>query len=236
MSVEVIEPGLVLIKNAVSAADQIKHCRAAMECGNDPDFGFWEEKPDALPRWGLNSTTNRGRIYDRISRFPARFLQLCRQLVATSTSADAAMPPMEPTHMLLLYYAGFRGMGFHRDEGENDGTSDAPVVSVSFGNACTFGFKHQRDDEVRTVELESGDALLFGGPCRMMLHSVLQVHQGTKPHWLKSALPAEVRLNFTFRCAPEAVGREHTDFKFFKPGSRHRDRDRSAKHRLQDSR
>jgi hypothetical protein len=40
----------------------------------------------------------------------------------------------------------------------------------------------------------------------MLQHSVLSVKMGSSPHFLK--LGREVRLNFTFRDAPNILGRE----------------------------
>lgn len=73
------------------------------------------------------------------------------------------MPEMDPTHALMLFYTSDRGMGFHRDEGDNDGKGDEPVVSISLGNTSEFAVKHSRHEPARTVMLESGDAILFGG-------------------------------------------------------------------------
>ena len=108
-------------------------------------------------------------------------------------------------------------MGYHRDEGENDGHGDEPVVSISLGNSSEFAVKHTRDEPARTILLESGDAILFGGACRKILHSVVRVLPQTSPPWL-NGIVRDARLNFTFRCAPEALGRESTDFQYYLPG------------------
>jgi alkylated DNA repair dioxygenase AlkB len=59
---------------------------------------------------------------------------------------DPAMPDMDPTHLLTLYYAKERKMGWHRDEGSNDGKSEQPVVSLSVGNTCEFHVKHDEEE------------------------------------------------------------------------------------------
>lgn len=51
----------------------------------------------------------------------------------------------------------------------------------------------------------------------MILHSIRKVHRGTSPAWLDGTL-SDARLNFTFRCAPDAIGREATDFQYYIPG------------------
>jgi alkylated DNA repair dioxygenase AlkB len=210
--VTVLESGLVLIKGAVSPEEQVKMAAAAMSRGDLPDpQGFRNATGQ------LNSTKTRGRIYDAVTTFDGRFRELCQQVVHAARSADVSMPAMDPTHLLMLFYTSARGMGYHRDEGENDGQGDEPVVSVSLGNSSEFAVKHTRDEPPRTVLLESGDAILFGGACRKILHSVTQVHPQTSPPWL-NGIVRDARLNFTFRCAPEAIGRESTDFQYYIPG------------------
>jgi len=213
--IRVIEPGLVLIKRAVRPYAQTEMTKMAMKIGNDPETGFWEKDKESGTT-KLNSTRTRGRVYNRIGRFDDRYARMCRRLSALANGEDEEIPIMDPTHMLLLYYPSMKGIGFHRDEGENDGTGDLPIVSLSMGNACEFAFKHERGEAERSVRLESGDAILFGGPCRMILHSVKRIYAGTSPPYLREWIP-DARLNFTFRCTPEAIGRKDTEFRFFKP-------------------
>lgn len=129
------------------------------------------------------------------------------------------MPAMNPTHLLLLYYTTADGMYWHTDSDENDGDNDHPIVSVSLGNTCEFGIKLCGKPE-QTLMLErhssalfryilpfpiSGDVLIWGGPQRLLLHAVHRVRKGTTP----SFLPFEdARINFTFRDAPNVLGKE----------------------------
>merc|ERR1712217_72666 len=122
--------------------------------------------------------------------------------VHEAQTQDPHMPDMVPTHLLLLYYASDRGMGWHRDDDENDGIGDEPVVSLSVGDSCNFAIRHDPWDEARVVRLDSGDAILFGGPCRHILHAVTAVHVRTAP----SGMPAPGRFNLTYRSAPNILG------------------------------
>ncbi|GIL84065.1 hypothetical protein Vretimale_11035 [Volvox reticuliferus] len=55
-------------------------------------------------------------------------------------------------------------------------------------------------EEASTVRLESGDLLVFGGPGRMIFHSVSKVHPNTAPPELVRATGLRPgRLNLTFR-------------------------------------
>jgi hypothetical protein len=114
----------------------------------------------------------------------------------------------------------------------------APVVSISVGDACDFGYCDSRPEEadaalvalgggdkVKTLRLDSGDVLVFGGPSRMVYHgcvlrvecvptaarparsragpprirlsrSVTKVYPNRRP---KALVLAPGRLNLTFR-------------------------------------
>lgn len=208
-TISVLEPGLVHIRGALTQSDQEWLANVAFEEG-ERNGGFYEDRK-------LNSTRSRGRIYDTLARFPEGTREVCMTQVARACSADWAMPAMSPTHLLLLKYSTEKGMGFHRDNSENDGAGDFPVVSLSVGNTSVFAVKHERHSVEKTIVLESGDAVIFGGPCRQALHAVTQVFPNTAPCFLPRSF-VNARLNFTFRHAPEVLGREKM-FEFFKAGN-----------------
>lgn len=123
----------------------------------------------------------------------------------------------EATHLLLLYYALERKLGWHRDNGAIDGSSSLPVVSLSLGNACDFEMKHAEKDAVPAhlkLRLESGDVLLFGGAVRHALHTVSAIHPGTTP-------PALVALQEGVQraLAPPCQREEEKAASLPKPGS-----------------
>ena len=72
----------------------------------------------------------------------------------------------------------------------------SPVVSLSFGDECVFAIAPSRDAERTRTTLRSGDALVFGGPSRLVYHGVERVKSGTAPAAL-GMRPG--RLNLTFR-------------------------------------
>ena len=95
----VLESGLVLIKGAVSPEEQVEMAAATVRRGDLPDpHGF----RDAAGQ--LNSTKTRGRIYDAVTAFDGRFRELCQHVVRAARSADASMPEMDPTHLMMLFY------------------------------------------------------------------------------------------------------------------------------------
>jgi len=103
----------------------------ALGAGSDPHHGFWVTLPDGQK--ALNSDKGRGRIYDAIETFPEpnNIRDLCDTLVKAAQKRDDKMPSMQPTHLLLLYYATEEGMYWHSDSDKNDGDNNHPI-----GKSC----------------------------------------------------------------------------------------------------
>jgi alkylated DNA repair protein (DNA oxidative demethylase) len=93
-----------------------------------------------------------------------------------------------------LYAPGAR-LGLHQDGEE---PSDAPVVTISLGDTCTFRLADvdRRTGPFTDIDLRSGDLLVFGGTNRRIYHGVPKVFPDTAPDGL--GLPAG-RLSITVR-------------------------------------
>ena len=126
--------------------------------------------------------------------FPAWLGDLGRRAVAAAYGDDAAAG-YEPDVALVNRYDDGARMGMHQDRDER---SDAPVVSLSIGDTCTFRFGNTetRGRPYTDVELASGDLVVFGGPSRFAYHGVPKVQPGTgdPATGLRSG-----RLNITLR-------------------------------------
>jgi len=208
---QVICPGLVFFKGGLNRDDQIQLASYAEQVRD----GFYDIAENGERK--LNSATSRGRIYNAIDKYPdyLPLLDTCNRFAKLANEMDESMPEMNPSHLLLLQYTGTRGMGWHSDNGANDGDNDHPIVSISIGNACEFGYK--LGQSTHYVRLESGDVLVWGGSQRMMKHSIKCVYAKTSPSYLPVS---DVRLNFTFRDAPTVRGKED-QFKYYRPGDQY---------------
>jgi len=120
------------------------------------------------------------------------------------------MPTANPTHLTLLYYKGEEGMFWHKDDDENDGDDDNPVVLISLGNTCDFGLKV--DGVEVFAKFESGDVILFGGPQRLVEHCVGRLYPETCPDFLVPVI-GDARVSFIFVSAPKIIGRE-SEFRY----------------------
>ena len=101
--------------------------------------------------------------------------------------------PHPPDACLINFYGPGARMGMHQDKDEEE--FDAPVVSLSLGDAALFRYGGlSRRDPTRSVRLNSGDAIVFGGPARLIHHGVDRLVAGSS-----GLLPGGGRLNLTLR-------------------------------------
>jgi alkylated DNA repair protein (DNA oxidative demethylase) len=127
-----------------------------------------------------------------VKPLPADLVELSRRAVA---DAYGAGPRYEPDAVIANLYAPGAKLGLHQDGEE---PSDAPVVTISLGDTCTFRMAglDRRTGPFTDIELRSGDLLVFGGPNRRIYHGVPKVAVGTAPDGLD--LPPG-RLSITIR-------------------------------------
>lgn len=101
--------------------------------------------------------------------------------------------PHPPEACLVNVYGPKARMGLHQDMDEED--FNAPVLSLSLGETGLFRFGGlARQDPTRSIRLESGDALVFGGPSRLVFHGIDRLVPGTS-----TLLPEGGRINLTLR-------------------------------------
>lgn len=131
-----------------------------------------------------------------VKALPDDLIELARSAVGVTygESSEAALTYAPDAAIVNLYSPGAR-LGLHQDGEE---PSDAPVVTFSLGDTCTFRLAgvDRRSGPFTDVELRSGDLLVFGGPSRRIYHGVPKVVSGTAPEGL--GLPPG-RLSITVR-------------------------------------
>ena len=90
--------------------------------------------------------------------------------------------------LLNLYHDGGEGMSWHSDD-ERSLAPGAPILSMSFGAARKFSFRHKVSRETVSVFLENGCLLVMAGDTQAHWHHQLP----------KSAKVSSPRVNLTFR-------------------------------------
>ena len=147
-------------------------------------------------------------MYDRLSNYPSTHNNVYQRYIKKAREIDTNLPRCFPTHCLTNYYESSDGLLWHRDIYENDGDSDYTIFNLSIGAPATFGF--EIDDEKFSIEVCSGDGILFGGKCRFIKHAIEHVFIERTPSWMN--MPG--RLSYTFRDSKSMFGREE-EFKTF---------------------
>eukprot|EP01061_Rhynchopus_euleeides_P011727 TRINITY_DN21296_c1_g1_i1.p1 TRINITY_DN21296_c1_g1~~TRINITY_DN21296_c1_g1_i1.p1 ORF type:complete len:1311 (+),score=448.88 TRINITY_DN21296_c1_g1_i1:541-3933(+) len=205
-SIEEIQPGCVVLRGFIPLDVQQRMLDACFEKGKAPDTmdeaaGFFQARKGEAGRLRLNQG-NRGRLIHPVEDFPAYMAEFCQQWVRFAQERDPRIPDMSPSTVLVNFYNHQGAFKWHRDTEEPSlirAGKGKPIVSVSIGEACDFGIKDDYDGEsFKTVRLDSGDILLFGGPARMIVHSVLRIIPNTRPPNLRFPYQPG-RLNITFR-------------------------------------
>lgn len=100
---------------------------------------------------------------------------------------------LPPDACLINFYEPSARMGLHQDKDEEE--LDAPVVSLSLGDTALFRYGGlERKAPTRSIRLRSGDAIVFGGPARLIHHGIDRLLPGSS-----DLLPQGGRLNLTLR-------------------------------------
>lgn len=107
--------------------------------------------------------------------------------------------PHGPEACLVNFYDGDARMGLHQDRDEAE--FDAPVVSVSLGDACLFRIGDTtRDGPTKSFRLQSGDVVVLGGDSRLAFHGVDRIYPSTS-----ALLRNGGRINLTLRRVTKPV-------------------------------
>ena len=118
--------------------------------------------------------------------------------IARAAWAELAPEAPPPEACLVNFYQASARMGLHQDRDEED--FSAPVLSLSLGDTCLFRVGGlDRRDRTRSFNLESGDALILGGPARLALHGVDRIKSGSS-----TLLEQGGRINLTLRRVSKA--------------------------------
>jgi alkylated DNA repair protein (DNA oxidative demethylase) len=108
--------------------------------------------------------------------------------------ADARYPGNGwPQCCLVNFYRAGARMSLHQDKDE--AALAAPVMSVSLGDEAVFRIGgSQKGGPTKSLRLQSGDVVMFGGPARLAYHGIDRILPGTS-----TLLPDGGRINLTLR-------------------------------------
>lgn len=101
--------------------------------------------------------------------------------------------PEPPEACLVNFYTDTARMGLHQDRDEKN--LDAPVVSISLGDACLFRVgQPRREGQTVSFRLQSGDVVVLGGEGRLCYHGVDRIYPSSS-----ALLKSGGRINLTLR-------------------------------------
>ncbi|KAI3912628.1 hypothetical protein MKW92_028853 [Papaver armeniacum] len=225
-SSEILRHGMVLLKNHINHADQVKIIKVCRDLGlgaggfYKPCFENGGKMNLQMMCLGMNWDPER-KVYecrrsvdDAIPPgIPDEFKQIVKRAITDShalikekhkkCNPEDVIPSMQPDICIINFYSKTGTLGLHQDKDETKDSLDKglPVVSISIGDSAEFLYGEHGDVEgANKVILESGDVLIFGGKSRHICHGVKSILPDTAP----KALVAEAnlrpgRLNLTFR-------------------------------------
>ncbi len=131
---------------------------------------------------------------DPLSGKPWPPMPACFAELALRAAAEAGFENFQPDACLINRYEPGARLSLHQDKDE--GSMDAPIVSVSLGLPAVFMFGGlNRNDRPARYRLLHGDVAVWGGPSRLAYHGVAPLADGAH------ARLGRQRINLTFRCA-----------------------------------
>ncbi|CAE8604170.1 unnamed protein product [Polarella glacialis] len=164
-------------------------------------FGCFEQGPHGRR---LLNYGHRAQYVDELAEFPAAFRQLHESIQARVRDCKHCGDAPASVAILNYYCGRSSGMGWHVDADTEpphatpEEAHGSAVVSLSIGDSCHFRYRDSgaRSATERSVRLNSGDVLVFGGPSRKVEHCVSDLDVSGRPQWL--SMPSG-RINVTFR-------------------------------------
>lgn len=201
-----IYPGTTLLRGCLSSNAQKELAKRCVEIGAQP-AGFYKPlvrggaymsiKMVCLGRHWNAKTYKYEATRSDYDGLPVQELPEELKDLARVAAREAGMA-IDPDICLINCYPEDGRLGLHQDKDERAETIEAgiPVVSFSLGDTAKYligGLR--RKDPLKRVLLQSGDAVVMGGPSRLRYHGVSGILSGTGP----LELGIQGRLNLTFR-------------------------------------
>lgn len=190
--------GMKVLRGRLTRSEQESLVRAALSIAEHAPFYTPRMRSGTPFRLEITSAGETGwtsdeagyRYVDRhpVTKKPWPTIPYVIDQLAREVALEAGFPDFAPDTCLVNLYRKGGKLGPHRDDDERD--KEAPIVSVSLGDRCSFRFGE------KTWELASGDVVVFGGPSRLTLHGVTKIFAGSS-----DLVPGGGRMNLTIRKA-----------------------------------
>lgn len=220
---DVLRPGMVILRNYLSLADQAKIIKKCHDLGLGSG-GFYQPAYENGAKLQLkmmclgknwdpeSSKYGDVRPMDKVKppAIPHEFYGFVEDALLDSRAVqkdskvrdEDLLPMMKPDICIVNFYTTSGHLGLHQDKDESSESirKGLPVVSFSFGESARFQYSDAKDGEPEEIVLESGDVLIFGGKSRRVFHGVSSIVSNSAPKALLEETQLRPgRLNLTFR-------------------------------------
>ncbi|XP_076935244.1 DNA N(6)-methyladenine demethylase ALKBH1C-like [Bidens hawaiensis] len=170
-------PGMILLNNYVSLKDQVDivYLCDKWGAGHVGFEGFYEPYFRKGEDYRIHMWF--GREEDpKIPPVPQQLISLAATAVQEAQAHLSKLPSMCPDTCLVCFYPLSCGrIGLHQIR--DDSGRGSPVVSIFIGEAAEFVYRQSGATKLKSVLLQSGDVLIYGGRSRSIYHGVTQIRQ-----------------------------------------------------------
>ncbi|CAM9202302.1 unnamed protein product [Ectocarpus sp. 12 AP-2014] len=126
---------------------------------------------------------------------PPAWTEVALRACQVAVEMDPSIPIPRPDICVVNHYTAASRLGWHQADLSSRRDSGLPVISFSLGQPATFQYRisWKKSAQVKSVRLESGDALIFGGRSRGIIHGVPRIDTAVDPPPAVIVPPAATR-------------------------------------------
>eukprot|EP00903_Cladosiphon_okamuranus_P013798 g12841.t1 len=168
-----LRKGMVILKGFLSVQEQAELVAHVDRLGGLQHGGFYpchNEKTKRMRMMNLGLKTDGKRHKLQI---PRAWTELALRACHLAANTDPSIPVLRPDICVVNHYTAASRLGWHQDlfSARDPGL---PVISFSLGQQATFQYRvsWKKTAATKTIQLASGDALVFGGRSRGIIHAV----------------------------------------------------------------
>ncbi|CAM9294337.1 unnamed protein product [Pylaiella littoralis] len=168
-----LRKGMVILRGFLSAQEQTDLAAHVGRLGDLEHGGFYpcnNEKTKRMRMMNLGLKTD-GKKH--ILQIPRAWTEVALRACRVAVAMDPSIPVLRPDICVVNHYSAASRLGWHQDlfSSRDPGL---PVISLSLGNTATFLYRvsWKKGAATRSLRLEGGDALIFGGRSRGIIHAV----------------------------------------------------------------
>ncbi|CAM9183035.1 unnamed protein product [Choristocarpus tenellus] len=173
-----LQKGVVILKGFLTTEEQQLLAGQVHSLGQRQPGGFYpchNEKTKRMRMMNLGLRTDGG---EHVLPIPQGWKDFALRACMAAKEVDSSLPVLKPDVCVVNHYNSASKLGWHQDL-TSSRDPGLPVISFSLGNTAVFEYRvsWRQAAAVKSLHLESGDALVFGGRSRGIIHRVSQIEK-----------------------------------------------------------